>query len=128
MVSKIIWKPARGPFPPFLVMIAYAGFIIIHVMLVMLTGFTRNMNHITLGTDGNSNTGIYIGFALVILVTGFCIFAHWASWHKPRTIQKWQAAINGTLWRYSINRLKPKSRFTKRYFIIFLAEWEHARF
>ncbi len=98
----------------FLVMIAYAGFIIIHVMLVMLTGFTRNMNHITLGTDGNSNTGIYIGFALVILVTGFCIFAHWASWHKPRTIQKWQAAINGTLWRYSINRLKPKSRFTKK--------------
>jgi len=98
----------------FLVMVAFVGFILIHVLLVMLTGFTRNMNHITMGTDNNSSTGVYIGAAIVLFVISFCIYAHWASWSKARKIQKWQAAINGTLWRYTINRLKPTSRLEKK--------------
>lgn len=35
----------------FLVMVGFAGFIVIHVTLVVLTGFVRNMNHIVLGKD-----------------------------------------------------------------------------
>ncbi|MEO8416841.1 MAG: cytochrome b/b6 domain-containing protein, partial [Ginsengibacter sp.] len=44
----------------FLVMLSYVVFIIIHVAMVAATGLTRNMNHITLGTDNpTSHTGLY---------------------------------------------------------------------
>ena len=35
----------------FVMMLGYVGFIVVHVTLVALTGFMRNMNHIVLGTD-----------------------------------------------------------------------------
>ncbi len=99
----------------FLVMISYIIFIIIHVALVALTGFSRNMNHIVMGTDvtGNNN-GIYGGIIIVLIVIAFCFYANWASWNKQRALQKMQAGINGSLWRLTINRLKPKSNLQKK--------------
>ena len=32
-------------------LVGFLGFIVVHVTLVALTGFARNMNHIVLGTD-----------------------------------------------------------------------------
>ena len=99
----------------FLVMIAYVLFIIVHVALVVVTGFSRNMNHIVRGTDITDNYyGIYIGSAIILFVTGFCFYANWASWYKQRGLQKLQAGFNETLWRFTINRLKPKSHFQKK--------------
>jgi sulfoxide reductase catalytic subunit YedY len=99
----------------FLVMISYVIFIIIHVLLVILTGFSRNMNHIIMGTDVvNNYTGLYIGLTIILLVVAFCFYANWASWYKQRTLQKLQADLNETLWRYTINRFKPRSKFKKK--------------
>ncbi|MEO5996601.1 MAG: molybdopterin-dependent oxidoreductase [Chitinophagaceae bacterium] len=99
----------------FLVMIAYSIFTIIHIVLVAATGLVRNMNHITIGTDDpNSYKGLYIGIAIILVTTGFCFFAHWLSWHKQRLLQHLQAAVNGTLWRISVNRFKPKAYYQKK--------------
>ncbi|MEO5947393.1 MAG: cytochrome b/b6 domain-containing protein, partial [Chitinophagaceae bacterium] len=98
----------------FLVMIAYAIFIIIHVALVAATGLVRNMNHITIGTDdANSYAGLYIGIAIILATIGFCFFAHWLSWNKQRLLQSLQAVVNGTLWRITVNRFKPKAYYQK---------------
>ena len=41
----------------FLTMCAFVIFIVLHVSLVVITGFARNMNHIVLGTDDTAGSG-----------------------------------------------------------------------
>src|SRR6185312_7521192 len=99
----------------FLMMLSYVIFIIIHVSMVAATGLTRNMNHITLGTDNpTSHTGLYIGIGILLFTTAFGFLAHWISWQRPRALQYTEAAINGTLWSLTINRLKPKIYYHKK--------------
>jgi hypothetical protein len=43
-------------------MLSFFAFIIVHVTLIMMTGFARNMNHIVLGTDDQGHLGMYLGF------------------------------------------------------------------
>jgi DMSO/TMAO reductase YedYZ molybdopterin-dependent catalytic subunit/thiosulfate reductase cytochrome b subunit len=93
----------------FFVMLAFVGFIIIHVAMVAATGLSRNMNHITVGIDNAANhTGLYIGIGIILLTVAFGVLAHWLSWQRPRSLQYAEAAINGTLWRISINKFHPK--------------------
>lgn len=99
----------------FLVMIAYVIFIVIHVALIAATGLVRNMNHITQGTDDSTNlTGLYIGIRIILATIAFCLLAHWLSWRKPRLLQHADAAINGNLWRITLNRFKPKAYYQKK--------------
>lgn len=99
----------------FLVMIAYVIFTIIHVSLVAATGLTRNMNHITIGTDSATNsTGLLIGTGIILAIIAFCFLAHWLSWNKQRFLQYLQAVINGTLWRITVNRFKPQAYYQKK--------------
>ena len=98
----------------FIVMFAYLIFLIIHVSLVVLTGFVRNINHITLGIDdGNNITGVLIFSAIILFTILFHFFAHWVSWQRPRWIQKFGAVLTGNLSRISINKFKPKANFKK---------------
>lgn len=99
----------------FLVMLAYLAFIIIHVSLVVATGLTRNMNHITVNTDSViSHAGLYIGSGIILFTIGFGFLAHWFSWQRPRSLQRTEAAINGTLWLNTINKLKPKLYYKQK--------------
>jgi len=99
----------------FLVMLAYIGFIIIHVAMVAATGFAHNMNHIVMGTDSSVNySGLYIGLGIILFTLAFGFFAHWLSWQRPRSLQHAEAAINGTLWRISINQFKPTGYYHKK--------------
>ena len=99
----------------FLVMIAFVVFIIIHVSLIAVTGFVRNMNHVVMGTDNTeSYTGLYIGLAIILATIAFAFLAHWLSWNKQRTLQSLQASVNGTLWKYTINRFEVKTNYQKK--------------
>jgi methionine sulfoxide reductase catalytic subunit len=99
----------------FLIMIAYLTFIIIHVAMVCMTGLIRNMNHIVLGTDNPDNLlGLSIGTGIIMLTIFFCFLAHWLSWNKARLLQHLDAAVNGNLWRMTMNRFKPKVYFKKK--------------
>ncbi|MEO6630708.1 MAG: molybdopterin-dependent oxidoreductase, partial [Mucilaginibacter sp.] len=98
----------------FLVMLAFVVFVIIHVGLVAATGLTRNMNHIITNTDDPvSHTGLWIGIGILLFTVAFGFLAHWISWQKPRSLQFAEARLNGTLWRISINKLKPKIYYKK---------------
>jgi sulfoxide reductase catalytic subunit YedY len=99
----------------FLVMLAYVVFIIIHVVLISATGLVRNMNHIVLGTDNTRSLfGLYIAIVIIAITIGFCFLAHWLSWNKQRLLQHLDAAVNGNLWRITLNRFKPKAYYKKK--------------
>jgi DMSO/TMAO reductase YedYZ molybdopterin-dependent catalytic subunit/thiosulfate reductase cytochrome b subunit len=99
----------------FLVMTAITIFIIIHVSLVVATGLVRNANHITQGIDDSSDlTGIYMVSAIIILTTAFCYFAYWLSWNRPRILQMAEAALNGRLWKLTVEHFKPKKYYTRK--------------
>src|SRR6185312_12787318 len=60
----------------FLGLLSFLGFLVIHVALVIVTGFARNMNHIVLGSDDiHSNTGIILGSLAIAFVALVCIVA-----------------------------------------------------
>lgn len=99
----------------FLVMLSYLAFIVIHVSMVAATGLTRNMNHIINGTDNPTDaSGLYIGAGILLFIIAFGFLAHWLSWKRPRLLQKMEAAINGTLWKLSINKFKPFIYYQKK--------------
>jgi thiosulfate reductase cytochrome b subunit len=99
----------------FLIMVVYIIFIVIHVAMIAATGLVRNMNHIVMGTDNaGSFSGLYIGIGIVAATSGFCILSHWLSWNRQRSLQHLDAALNGNLWRITLNRFKPKPYFKKK--------------
>jgi DMSO/TMAO reductase YedYZ molybdopterin-dependent catalytic subunit/thiosulfate reductase cytochrome b subunit len=99
----------------FLVMLFFAFFFVMHVTMIMVTGFTRNMNHITMGNDlASDTTGLWMGAFIVSLTIGFAFLAHWISWRRPRWIQQYEAFINGNLWLGTINKFHPQKYFSKR--------------
>jgi methionine sulfoxide reductase catalytic subunit len=61
----------------FLMMLAWVGFLVVHVTLVALTGFERNMNHIVLGTDNYRPLGMILGFVGLAVVIASWIAAHY---------------------------------------------------
>jgi len=98
----------------FLVMVGYVAFLVIHVAMVVATGLIRNMNHIIHGTDSeNDPSGLYLGIAILLFMILFGVLAHWLSWKRPRLLQRAEALINGTLWKLSINKLKPQLYYKK---------------
>jgi methionine sulfoxide reductase catalytic subunit len=99
----------------FFVMLAFVGFIIIHIAMVAATGLTRNMNHIITGTDNpGGHAGLYIGTGIILFTVAFGFVAHWISWQRPRSLQYAEAGLNGTLWRISINRFHPKIFYQRK--------------
>ncbi|MEO6994290.1 MAG: cytochrome b/b6 domain-containing protein, partial [Lacunisphaera sp.] len=97
----------------FLTMLSFTGFIIVHVTLVAMTGFARNMNHIVLGVDNLHSQGWIIGLAAIGLVVLSWVVAHFLSWRYPRSLQhalKWVAYPMQLL---TLNRLAPQQHYTK---------------
>lgn len=97
----------------FLMMLCWLGFLSVHVALVVATGFERNMNHIVLGTDNYRPWGMILGFVGLAAVIASWIVAHYISWKMPRLLQHVQKAISMPIRLSTLNRLHPRSRYTK---------------
>ncbi len=94
-------------------MLAWVGFLVVHVALVAATGFERNMNHIVLGTDNVRPLGMILGFVALAVVLASWIAAHYISWKFPRLLQHVQKAISLPIRLATLNRLVPRNRYTK---------------
>jgi sulfoxide reductase catalytic subunit YedY len=96
----------------FLVLVGFIGFIVVHVTLVALTGFARNMNHIVQGTDDLGPTGMVLGFIGIGIVLLSWVAAHYLSWYFPRGLQHAQKAVTQPVKLMTLDRLIPREHYT----------------
>jgi sulfoxide reductase catalytic subunit YedY len=97
----------------FLVMLGFVLFIVVHVTLVVLTGFRRNMNHIVLGVDNTTPNGMVLGLIGLALVVVSWVVAHYISWYFPRGLQHVSKTLTEPVKLLTLDRLSPRQRYTK---------------
>lgn len=97
----------------FLMLVGFAAFIVVHVTLIVMTGFTRNMNHIVLGKDAVTPLGMWLGLLGIAVVVCAWIVAHHVAWRYPRKVQHAQKAISLPVQLATLNRLSPVHRYTR---------------
>jgi DMSO/TMAO reductase YedYZ molybdopterin-dependent catalytic subunit/thiosulfate reductase cytochrome b subunit len=95
----------------FLTMVGFLAFLVVHVTLVVMTGFRRNMNHIVMGTDDTRIAGMLWGFVGIGLVMATWIVAHYISWSHPRALQRAVNRVTYPMQRITLNRLNPRQRY-----------------
>ena len=98
----------------FLVLASFVGFLAVHVALVVLAGFARNMNHIVLGTDDPGRLGLILGLVGIGLVFLSWVVAHHISWLYPRALQHAERLATYPLMLATLNRLAPSGRYTEK--------------
>ncbi len=97
----------------FLTMFSFLAFLVVHVTLIVMTGFARNMNHIVMGTDDLKPIGIYLGFVGIGVVVLSWIVAHYISWHHPRGVQHALKSVTYPMQLLTLNRLLPQQKYTE---------------
>ena len=97
----------------FLVMCAFVIFLVGHVTMVVITGFVRNMNHIVVGTDGTSLTGVYLGLVGIGVIVAVNALANWLAWRQPRLVQHVAKAIVTPVMSLLLDRAAPRAEFRR---------------
>ena len=96
----------------FLGLVAFLLFVVIHVSLVVLTGFGDNMGNIVLGQhDHDQGLAIAIGLGIIALSMLTWALTSWASRRSPRT---WQHIL-GAIIRPGLRTLSHRLRSRQTY-------------
>jgi len=93
-------------------MLSFLAFLVVHITLVVMTGFARNMNHIVMGTDDQQPAGMYWGFVGIAIVILSWIAAHYISWRHPRGLQHALKSVTYPMQLLTLNRLLPRQKYT----------------
>src|SRR5579864_2383090 len=88
-------------------------FLVIHVAMVLLSGFARNMNHIVVGTSDSHIVGVWLGLVGVGVVVAVNVLANWLAWRQPRAVQHFAKAIVTPVMRYFLDRPEPVAEFRR---------------
>ena len=97
----------------FLTMLSFVAFLAVHVTLVVMTGFARNMNHIVRGTDDQGPSGMFWGFVGIGIIVLSWVFAHYLSWRHPRTLQHALKSATHPMQLLTLNRLVPHENYSE---------------
>ncbi len=98
----------------FLTMLSFLAFLVVHVTLVGMTGFARNMNHIVLGTDDRNPLGMWLGFLGIGVVVLSWVATHYLSWRHPRGLQHALKSVTYPMQLLTLNRLVPAQHYSER--------------
>ena len=98
----------------FLIMGAFVAFVVMHVIMVALTGLARNMNHIVMGTDDANPVGLYLGLLGIGVVVLLNALANWAAWKRPRAVQHAAKAIVSPVMGFLLDSPAPVAKFDRQ--------------
>lgn len=96
----------------FLLLVGYLSFLVVHVSLVVATGFVRNMNHIVLGRDDQTPAGLIIGLTAIAAVVASWALAQFLAWTFPRKVQHLHRSL-AVPFLNALNQFHPKERYSK---------------
>jgi hypothetical protein len=71
------------------------------------------MNHIVVGIDGTSLTGVYLGLLGVGVIVAVNALANWLAWRRPRIVQHVAKAIITPVMSFLLNRAAPRVLFRR---------------
>ena len=108
-------------------MLSFFAFIVVHVTLIVMTGFVRNMNHIVMGTDDHDHIGMFLGFVGIGVVLLSWVAAHYVSWFYPRVLQHVQKFITYPLSLLRLTALTESALYRGGHLSAILAERQDAR-
>jgi DMSO/TMAO reductase YedYZ molybdopterin-dependent catalytic subunit len=97
----------------FLVMCSFVIFLVGHVTMVAISGFVRNMNHIVVGTDSTSLTGVYLGLVGLGVIVAVNALANWLAWRQPRLVQHAAKLIVTPVMRFFLDHPAPVAEFRR---------------
>ena len=72
----------------FFILLWFIQFIIVHVMMVLITGMKRNLNHITLGNDSHGWTGTVIATIAISVLAAAWFWASPFTLRNSRLVQR----------------------------------------
>ena len=87
-------------------------FIAVHTLMIFVTGFVGNVNHMTLGTDTKSWTGVALYLVWMAVVIGFWFAASPLTIRYPRAVQRVGRFIVGGVKRLG-ERTNPTATYTE---------------
>jgi methionine sulfoxide reductase catalytic subunit len=97
----------------FLIMCAFVIFVVVHVAMVSLTGFARNMNHIVMGQNDATLVGLFLGLVGIGVVIAVNALANWLAWRRPRAVQHVAKAIVTPVMGFFLDRPEPQAEFRR---------------
>lgn len=95
----------------FAVLVWMLTFIAIHTVMIFVTGFVGNVNHMTLGTDTRSSAGVALYVAWMAVVIAFWLAASPLTISHPRAVQKVGRFLVGGL-KAALERTNPTAAYT----------------
>jgi len=98
----------------FLTMLSFFAFLVVHVTLIVMTGFARNMNHIVMGSDDQRPLGMLLGFVGIGVVVLSWVAAHYISWNHPRKLQHALKSVTYPMQVLTLNRLVPHQKYSEQ--------------
>jgi DMSO/TMAO reductase YedYZ molybdopterin-dependent catalytic subunit/thiosulfate reductase cytochrome b subunit len=97
----------------FLLLLSYLGFVTVHVLMVVISGLARNMDHIVMGSDETGISGLVLGALGIGVIVLTCCGAHWISWHRPRQLQYAARAVVERFMGLFLNPLAPRAEYSE---------------
>jgi thiosulfate reductase cytochrome b subunit len=97
----------------FFVFLWFVQFIVVHVTMVLITGFRRNFNHITIGTDETTWTGTIIAGVVLLMLSAAWIWVSPFTLKNSRFVQKMGTGLVGTFMRL-MEGIDPDTQYREK--------------
>jgi thiosulfate reductase cytochrome b subunit len=98
----------------FLVMVAFLLFYFVHMVMVAATGFTNNLNGITLGVDEHNLNGVALFLLAIAFTVALNIWATRVSWSHTRLLQRISNLTVGKAMDLLFDRYAPRAEYREQ--------------
>jgi len=98
----------------FLIMCAFVLFYGVHMTMVAATGFSKNLNSITLGVFQNNLNGVALFLLATAATVAFNVWAVRFSWTHTRVLQRISNATVGRMMNLMFDHFAPRVQYGKQ--------------
>jgi thiosulfate reductase cytochrome b subunit len=97
----------------FLVMVAFVLFYFMHMVMVAATGFSKNLNAITLGVNQFNLNGVALFLLAIAVTVAFNVWAVRVSWTHTRVLQRVSNLTVGRIMDLLFDRRAPRATYRR---------------